>query len=56
MAIINIRNLDDTLRNEYKGICAIKGVSMTEDIINYIKWVVEHRKIITEKEEQKQPE
>ena len=51
MGVLNIKNLNIQLRNKYKSICAEKGITMTDDIKNYIQWVVKHKKVITEKEE-----
>ena len=44
MAVINILNLPDEIRNEYKAICAKKGISMREDLVRYITKTVEKAK------------
>ena len=53
MIAINIKNLDVNLRNQYKSICARKGITMTDDLKNYIKWAVENNKTIDEVEVKK---
>ena len=50
MAVLNLKNIDDNLRNQYKSICARKGITMTDDLKNYIKWAVEKNKLIGEME------
>jgi plasmid stability protein len=41
MAVINLRNIDDGLRNQFKAACAAKGKTITEELVRLMKEVVE---------------
>jgi len=41
MADINLKNVPDDLRDKYKAYCALKRTTMREDLMRYMKEVVE---------------
>lgn len=40
MAALTLRNLPEGLRNQFKAVCAARGMSMTQEIIQHMKDVV----------------
>ena len=41
MAVVYIKNVPDELRNKFKALCAEKGSNMREELMKYMKEVVE---------------
>ena len=41
MVVVYIKNIPDKLRNKFKAACAEKGSNMREELIKYMKEVVE---------------
>ena len=40
MAMINIKNVPDDVRDEFKALCASNGTNMSEEIVRYMKSAV----------------
>jgi antitoxin component of RelBE/YafQ-DinJ toxin-antitoxin module len=40
MATINLRNIPDNLKNQFKAVCDLANLNMTQAIINYMKQIV----------------
>ena len=49
MPVINLRNVPDDLKNQFKAVCAEQGKNMTEVLIELMKKEVEKRRKQKEK-------
>ena len=41
MAVMTLRDVSDKLRNDFKAVCAKKGVTMKDEILRFMKEEVE---------------
>jgi len=41
MAVINLKNIDDEIRNQFKAVCAARGKTMTGEIVRLMKEEIE---------------
>jgi antitoxin component of RelBE/YafQ-DinJ toxin-antitoxin module len=45
MAVINLKDIPDKLRNEFKAVCALEGIAMKEAIIKFMEKAVKEGKL-----------